>query len=79
MKSAKHIEIQQRVELNRLIEWVGSKARLAEQLNVTRQAVQYWEKRGRIPATMAIEVERLTKGYFKKEELRPDVLTWVEQ
>lgn len=78
MKSAKQLKMQQETELARLIEWVGSKSRLAEQLNVTRQAVHYWEKRGRIPASFAIEVEKLTNGYFKKEELRPDVATWME-
>ena len=77
MKSKRQIEIQQRDELARLMLWVGSKKRLAAQLGVSRQAVYYWVKRGRISATHAREVEILTGGLFKKENLRPDVMEWT--
>lgn len=76
MKSKIEIEVQQREELANLLNWVGSKARLAAQLGVTRQAVYYWVKRGRISATCAKEVEVLTDGLFTKERLRPDVMEW---
>jgi len=77
--SAANIEKQQKYELERLLTWAGSKARLADALNISRQTVYYWIKRGRISATCAIEVERITKGLFTKEELRPDVINWSEK
>lgn len=79
MMSALEISKQQNYELQKLLTWAGSKARLADALNVSRQTVYYWEKRGRISATCAKEVEKITKGLFTKEELRPDVTNWTEQ
>ena len=79
MMSAANIEKQQKYELERLLTWAGSKARLADALNISRQTVYYWIKRGRISATCAIEVEKITKGLFTKEELRPDVINWSEK
>jgi DNA-binding transcriptional regulator YdaS (Cro superfamily) len=35
-----------------------------------------WVSRGRISATAAIEVDKLTNGLFKKEDLRPAVTQW---
>jgi len=77
--SAANIEKQQKYELERLLTWAGNKARLADALNISRQTVYYWIKRGRISATCAIEVEKITKGLFTKEELRPDVINWSEK
>lgn len=79
MMSAIEVSKQQKYELERLLTWAGSKARLADALNVSRQTVYYWQKRGRISATCAREVEQLTKGLFTKEELRPDVINWSEE
>jgi DNA-binding transcriptional regulator YdaS (Cro superfamily) len=79
MKSIQEINIQQMEELNRLIEYAGSKARLAESLGVSRQIVYYWLKRGRISASCALEVERITNGAFTAAELRPDVMNWMEK
>lgn len=76
MMSKIEIEVKQREELARLMQWVGSKARLAAQLGVSRQSIHYWIKRGRISATCAIKVDELTDGLFKKEEMRPDVTEW---
>lgn len=76
MRSAQDLKVQQKRELKRLMDWCGSKARLAETLGVTRQTVYYWEKRGRISATMATEIERKTGGMFTRKQLRPDVITW---
>jgi len=78
MLSNEKIKELQRSELSRLLAWVGSRTRLADELGVTRQAVYDWVKRGRISAVMAIEVDTKTKGEFKKESLRPDVVNWVK-
>jgi DNA-binding transcriptional regulator YdaS (Cro superfamily) len=79
MKSIQEINKQQQAELERLIEYAGSKARLAESLGVSRQIVYYWLKRGRISASCALEVERITNGAFTAAELRPDVMNWMEK
>jgi DNA-binding transcriptional regulator YdaS (Cro superfamily) len=79
MKSIQEINEQQRNELDRLIAYAGSKARLAESLGVSRQIVYYWLKRGRISASCALEVERITNGAFTAAELRPDVMNWMEK
>lgn len=79
MKSYKQIKQEQAAELIRLIEFAGSQSRLARALNVSPQVVQNWVKRGRISATCAINAERETNGFITKEELRPDVESWIDQ
>ena len=76
MKPYTQIRNEQSVHLMRLIEFAGSKARLARALGVTPQVVAGWVKRGRISATMAIVAERECNGVITKEQLRPDVHIW---
>lgn len=55
-------------------EMLGGRARLANRLGVTRQAVSQW-CRGvdPVPLRRCIEIEGLTKGRVTCEELRPDI------
>lgn len=76
--SEKQIKEKQARELMRLIDYCGSRKNLAAQLGVTIFVVNMWVKRGRISATMATVVERISDGKFKRKDLRPDVATWVE-
>ena len=76
MLSMREIKKKQFEELNRVIEFFGTATRLADAIGVTKSAVSQWVIRGKISATMAIEVERVTNGEFKKENLRPDVTQW---
>lgn len=77
MKSiAEQIKEMEQRKLNDLVEYVGGQASLARFLGVSRQSVNEWVSRGRISATAAIEVEKLTNGLFKKEDLRPAVTQW---
>lgn len=76
MKSQLAIKIQQASALDALIRWCGGPSNLAKQLDISPQVVNGWRKRGRISATMAIKVDRLTKREFKREYLRPDVVKW---
>ena len=76
MKSQADIEKQQKEQLTKLIEWVGSQRRLADELNVSKQVVGNWVARGRISATCATLVEKKTDGLFKRDSLRPDVINW---
>lgn len=76
MLSAKEIKQQQKDQLAKLISWVGTRARLANELGESKQTVYAWILRGRISARAAIIVEQKTDGLFKKEDLRPDVFSW---
>ena len=78
MKSASQVKQQQSDQLMKLIAWVGSRKRLADECGVTPQSVYYWVKRGRISAQHATIVERKTDGLFKRADLRPDVVVWDE-
>ena len=79
MKSASDIKQQQADELMKLLAWIGSRKRLADECDVTPQAVYEWVKRGRIAAKCATIVHIKSDGYFKREELRPDVAEWKEE
>lgn len=79
MKPYEEIEEQMKEQLNALVEWSGSQVRLAHYLNVSKQVVSSWVRRGRISASMAIEVEKVTKGAFTKRQLRPDVVKWIDE
>lgn len=76
MLSGEQIKNQQQEQLSKLIEWVGTRARLANELGESKQTVYFWVKRGRISARAAVLVEKKTQGLFKKEDLRPDVIKW---
>ena len=76
MKSAADIKQQQSKELMDLIKWIGGRARLANECEVTPQAVYEWVKRGRISAKGATIIHKKSQGFFKREELRPDVIVW---
>ncbi len=78
MKSDTQIKAEQALQLASLLDWVGSRKRLAKACGVTSQAVYEWVKRGRISASAAIIVERETAGLFTKENLRPDVTDWEQ-
>jgi DNA-binding transcriptional regulator YdaS (Cro superfamily) len=52
----------------------GSQATLAAALGVTKSAVNQWKTEGRqVPAEHCPEIERLTEGAVRCEQLRPDV------
>jgi len=79
MKPYEIIQQEQADNLMRLIKYAGSRSRLANALNVHRQCVYDWVKRGRISATCAREAEKITNGFITKEDLRPDVDKWIEE
>lgn len=73
---AEQIKEMEKKALDALIEHMGGQASLARFLGVSRQSVNEWVSRGRISATAAIEVDKLTNGLFKREDLRPAVTQW---
>lgn len=53
---------------------VGSQKALADGLGVTKAAVGQWKDEGRrVPAEHCPQIERMTGGRVRCEELRPDV------
>lgn len=52
-----------------VVQHFGNKARLAEAIGVTRQAVNSWKNDGFIPAGSAVEIERITDGKFRAIDL----------
>lgn len=60
--------------LQKAIDKAGSQQALAAALGVSQQQVSYLMTRAkRIPAEIAIAVDRFTDGEVAKHELRPDI------
>lgn len=57
--------------LLRAIKIVGGKAALARNLGVSRQAVQQWARRKKLPAEKCRQAEALTG--IPRAEFRPDI------
>jgi DNA-binding transcriptional regulator YdaS (Cro superfamily) len=53
--------------IDKIIELAGGPLALAEQLGVTHQAVYNWRKRGYVPASRAMELEKMYD--VQREEL----------
>ena len=66
----------QREALDSVLEWAGTPSALAKILGLNTQNVHGWIKRGRISATAAAKIDAITKGKFKKTDIRPDVAEW---
>jgi DNA-binding transcriptional regulator YdaS (Cro superfamily) len=58
--------------LQKAIELLGSQVALAKALGVTPMAVSQWKDRG-IPAERCPDIERVTNGAVRREDLRPDL------
>lgn len=54
--------------MEEIIEYFGNKAELARMLAVDRSAVTQWGIDG-LPPGRAIEIEKLSRGYFKAVEI----------
>lgn len=59
--------------IQKAIQHAGGVSALAANIGVTYQAIQQWEKAGRVPAERAIQIERATDGEVTRHELRPDL------
>lgn len=60
--------------LEKAVSQLGSMQALADKLGVTKGAVSQWKLDGRrVPAEHCPQIERLTAGEVRCEELRPDV------
>lgn len=64
---------QQSSHIARAAQIVGSRAAIARNLGITKGAVWQWEHGGRVPAEYCPQIERMTDGAVRCEDLRPDV------
>ncbi len=59
------------IALLHAVDILGGQTATAKKLGVSQQAVQYWIKRGRVPALKAIPLE-VASG-VSRQKLRPDL------
>ncbi len=59
------------IALLHAVDILGGQTSTAKRLGVSQQAVQYWIKRGRVPALKAIPLE-VASG-VSRQKLRPDL------
>lgn len=57
---------------NKLIEFFGTQRKLAAAVKLSQPAISYWKTNG-ISSRKVILLERLTKGFIKRFEMRPDL------
>lgn len=57
---------------DKLIEFFGTQNNIAKAAKVSQPAVSYWRING-ISSKKVILLERLTKGFIKRFEMRPDL------
>ncbi|WP_434776835.1 transcriptional regulator [Neisseria sp. Ec49-e6-T10] len=60
--------------LEKAISYFGSQAALGRKLGVERATVNSWYKeRNKIPAHIAVSIEKITNGTVSREDVRPDL------
>lgn len=55
--------------MDKLLEHYGSQYQIAKQLNVSRAYVCQWFAAGKVPALMAVKIEKHTDGKLKAVNL----------
>lgn len=53
------------MKINEAVKHFGNKASLARALDITAQAITYWQKSGRIPHLMQFKIQVISKGKLK--------------
>lgn len=64
--------LQMLAALERAIDFAGGMTPLARKINVTRQAVFHWRRKG-VPADRVVDIEGAVEGMVTRRELRPDL------
>lgn len=59
--------------INRAIELSGSQGKLAARLGITKAFVSQWARGVKVRAERAVQIEKVTNGLVRREELRPDL------
>ena len=55
--------------MERLIEYFGSQYKIAKELKVSRAYVCQWFAAGKVPALMAVKIEKITGGELRAVDL----------
>lgn len=55
--------------ISEVISYFGSQSELARKLGLSPQAVQHWIGRGYIPIRRAVQIERLSGGKIRLEDI----------
>ena len=64
------------IGLEKAILYFGSQAALGRELGLKRTTVNSWvKKRSRMPAEVAVTIEKLTRSTVLREDLRPDLFS----
>jgi len=58
--------------MNKILDFFKTQEGVAKALMVSQPSVAQWFKTG-IPIKRAIQIEEVTKGVIKREDLRPDI------
>lgn len=68
------VDCLQMTSIEKAIFVVGSASKLSRELGVTVQAVCFWrDGKRKTPADLCPDIERVTNGAVRCEDLRPDV------
>lgn len=65
-----------RPNIERAVEVMGSQAAIARALKITRQTVRVWLIKGIVPAKEAPRIERVTGGQVTAQSLVNDIVEW---
>lgn len=63
------------MELQKIVNYFGSKQKLAEAIGTSKQNVNIWKDKEYIPTKWAVKIEKATNGEIKRAEIRPDIFT----
>jgi DNA-binding transcriptional regulator YdaS (Cro superfamily) len=58
--------------MEKVIKYFGSQKELADLLGVTQMAISQWKRRG-IPIKRCLQIEKLSNGAIKREDIWADI------
>ena len=76
-KKIKPFKADCRKALDMLLAHFGTKAEMARQAKMSRNTVSYWFTRGQVGRVAAKKFGSMKTLPFTKEQLRPDIGTWL--
>jgi len=63
------------MDLINIVNYFGSKQKLAQAIGTSKQNVNIWKDKGYVPTKWAIEIEKASNGEIQRSEIRPDIFT----
>ena len=61
------------MDLINIVNYFGSKKKLAHAVGTSNQNVNNWKKKGYVPTKWAIQIEKASNGKITREQIRPDI------